>query len=277
MSVNLIVNADDYGRTQAISAGIRFAHLHGIVTSTTAMMNMPHVDADLEKAVQECPHLGLGLHLVLTSGKPVLPASRLPSLVEQDGRFPSADRFLDFMPTLDSQQVRAEWSAQVEKFVQVTGRNPDHLDSHHHTSYLSPTLFRIMLEITQQLGCGIRPPLSENSENLPLDLPPELASQPMDFIPSLLSEFNPPHPGNFYSSFYDQNATLDSMLNLLAGLTEGVSEIMCHPGFVDPEILTGSSYNAQRESERQILTDPILLEFMQDNLIHLKNYSHLVG
>lgn len=276
MTINLIVNADDYGRTPAISSGIRFAHLHGIVTSTTAMMNMPQVNADLLKAMEDCPHLGLGVHLVLTSGSPVLPAAHLHSLLDEDGRFPSAARFLDFLPTLDPDQVRSEWSAQVERFVKITGRNPDHLDSHHHTSYFSPVLFRIMLEISKQLGCGIRPPLSGQGGGLPLDLPPELASQPMDFIPSLLAEFAPPSPDNFYSSFYDQDATLDSLLNLLADLPDGVSELMCHPGFIDPEIMTVSSYNSQRESERQILTDPILLAFLQDNLIHLKNYSHLL-
>ncbi|MFH2038505.1 MAG: ChbG/HpnK family deacetylase, partial [Chloroflexota bacterium] len=50
MNKQLIVNADDYGRTRGVSSGIRSAHILGIVTSTTAMMNMPGVDNYLEDA-----------------------------------------------------------------------------------------------------------------------------------------------------------------------------------------------------------------------------------
>ena len=34
MGIRLIVNADDYGRTPGVSAGIRDAHQRGIVTSS---------------------------------------------------------------------------------------------------------------------------------------------------------------------------------------------------------------------------------------------------
>ena len=60
MPRQLIVNADDFGRTRGVSAGIVRAHLAGIVTSTTAMMNMPGVAADLHQAKAEAPRLGSG-------------------------------------------------------------------------------------------------------------------------------------------------------------------------------------------------------------------------
>ncbi len=47
MSRRLIVNADDFGRTRGTSAGIIRAHLNGIVTGTTAMMNLPGGNAIL--------------------------------------------------------------------------------------------------------------------------------------------------------------------------------------------------------------------------------------
>ena len=61
MTRQLIVNADDFGRTHGVSAGILRAHLEGIVTSATAMMNMPGVAADLRQAKTEAPRLGLGV------------------------------------------------------------------------------------------------------------------------------------------------------------------------------------------------------------------------
>ncbi len=48
----LIINSDDYGRTPDISRGIREAHLRGVVTSTTCMMNIPTTADDIAMALQ---------------------------------------------------------------------------------------------------------------------------------------------------------------------------------------------------------------------------------
>ena len=68
MSKRLIVNADDYGRTAGVVEGILRAHQRGIVTSTTAMMNMPGIEDALRRA-QSYPELGLGVHLVFSNLK----------------------------------------------------------------------------------------------------------------------------------------------------------------------------------------------------------------
>jgi predicted glycoside hydrolase/deacetylase ChbG (UPF0249 family) len=86
MGKQLIVNADDYGRTAGVVEGILRAHQQGIVTSTTAMMNMPGIEAALQRA-QSYPDLGLGIHLVFSAWRPLLPPERIPSLVDDDGAF----------------------------------------------------------------------------------------------------------------------------------------------------------------------------------------------
>jgi len=275
MLKRLIVNADDYGRTQGVSSGIRSAHINGIVTSTTAMMNIPGVENDLEKAQQDCPQLGLGVHLVLTAGKPLLPASQVPTLTDGKDHFPSALQFIKFMPGIDPDQVRSEWSSQIQKFIRLTGKKPDHLDSHHHTSYFSKTLFQIMLELAGKFECAIRPPLAEGGYGLPLDLPIELGDQPMGFIPALIKRFTPRLPENFFSSFYDQSATRENLLILLSNLPDGTSEIMCHPGLSDPDLMKGSSYNINREVELEILKDPAIKNCIGDHSIQLITYAHL--
>jgi predicted glycoside hydrolase/deacetylase ChbG (UPF0249 family) len=275
MSIQLIVNADDYGRTPGVSSGIRTAHLEGIVTSTTVMMNMPDVESDLEIVQKECPDLGVGVHLVLTAGMPILPVQEVPTLLDRQGHFPSAPGFLDLLAGIDPAQVRYEWEAQIQKFIRLTGKKPDHLDSHHHTSYFTTNLFMIMLELANELDCAIRPPLAEAGSDLPLDLPAELAGQNMDFIPSLLMRFKPRHPENFFSSFYDQAATLEKMMTILSNLPAGTSEVMCHPGFTDPDLKKTSSYNLQRETELGILKDPGLKTFIREHGIQLIPFSCL--
>jgi predicted glycoside hydrolase/deacetylase ChbG (UPF0249 family) len=55
MMKKLIVNADNYGHTAGVSEGIRQAHLHGIVTSTSVMMNRPATAQTIEDAARLCP------------------------------------------------------------------------------------------------------------------------------------------------------------------------------------------------------------------------------
>ena len=78
MTKRLIVNADDFGRTHQVSDGILSAHCDGIVTSTTVMMSMPGAARDLTRALAEAPKLGLGVHLVFTAGRPLLPPEWVP-------------------------------------------------------------------------------------------------------------------------------------------------------------------------------------------------------
>jgi predicted glycoside hydrolase/deacetylase ChbG (UPF0249 family) len=253
---SLIVNADDYGRTPNVSRGIRHAHLNGIVTSTTAMMNMPNVDADLQAARENCPRLGLGVHLTLTAAAPVLPAAQVKTLVTSDGRFLSHNDLVSRVNQVDVMQVKAEWQAQIEKFCALAGRLPDHLDSHHHTSYLTPALFEAMLELASQYRCAIRPLQARTERDLDRSYP-----RPV------------PHPDNLITEFYDSSATHDHLATILAGLQEGVSELMSHPGYSDDELMSGSSYNVQRENELQVLTDPRIKAMLKTNGIELHSFD----
>ncbi len=273
MSIRLIVNADDYGRTPGVSAGIREGHLRGIVTSTTAMMNMPGVEEALHQAIRQCPDLGLGVHLVLTAGRPLLSPGRIPSLTAGTDRFPRPPELIPRLPVLDPAEVQAEWQAQIELFVTTTGRAPDHLDSHHHSSYLTPALFQAMLELARAYDCGIRLPEASGGDAPMEDLPPQLQDLPA--IRRLLQEYQPRCPGRFVARFYGASATRDVLLDILAHLPEGATEVMCHPGFADDALLRGSGYGRQRESELAILTDPEVLAEVKARRIELIPFSRL--
>src|SRR5215468_7168133 len=110
----LIVNADDYGATPEVSRGILEAHLKGIVTSTSVMITSPGVVAGIQDAKRLAPNLGLGLHLTL-SGKgtrPMLPAERVPSLVQPDGTFYPFDQWFEHYDEFDPGEIVQELWAQ---------------------------------------------------------------------------------------------------------------------------------------------------------------------
>ena len=276
----LIVNADDYGLTAAVSVGIRQAHREGIVTSTTVMMNMPDVEAELPKALADCPGLGLGVHLVLTAGSPLLPPQQVASITRVSGgkNFPKLAAFVTSAEGLKAAEVKAEWRAQIEEFVRVAGRPPTHLDSHHHTSYLTPALFGAMLELAREYGCAIRRPLSTtaNVTDILGGLPPgsDLPERVQHFLPPmLLASTDVRRPDDFEQRFYGERATLATLDEMIGRLPEGVTELMCHPGIPDEQLSAISSYTRQRAVELEVLTNHRVRERLDAAGVRLASFS----
>ncbi len=272
MTKQLIVNADDYGRTAGVSRGIRQAHLKGLVTSTTALMTWAGVEEELRTAQRECPRLGLGVHLCLTSGRALLPAEQAPTLTPHFPDFPGLEEQAARLAEMSLEDIRAEWQAQIERFCAVTGQAPDHLDSHHHFSYAAPELFEVMLQLAFEYDCPVRFPHASPGL-LPDGAPEGAVEAAARYLPEILAHYETRHPDRFIDSFYDETATLENLLEILGGLEKGTSELMCHPGYADAAL--NSSYAKQRERELALLTDPLVLAEVDALEIQLVNFSAL--
>jgi predicted glycoside hydrolase/deacetylase ChbG (UPF0249 family) len=279
MVKKLIVNADDYGHTRGTSEGIRQAHLHGIVTSTTVMMNRPSAVDELKKSNEMCPNLGVGVHLILTTGKPLLSAKKVSTLIQPDGNFLKRDGFVRNIENINVDQARAEWDAQVSLFIKTTGRQPDHLDSHHHASYFTPALFEEMLLLAEEIGCPIRLPFNRSEPKMLDYLPVKLAKQDKEDFIVLLEKYSPVCPDRFFSNFYDEGATSQTLMDNFRSIRDSETgttfEIMCHPAIVDEELRQASEYKDQRANELQALIDPSLMSGLEACSIKLINFSSL--
>jgi len=87
----LIVTADDFGLSLRVNDAVERANRQGILSAASLMMGAPAVEDAVERA-RRLTSLGVGLHLTLLDGRPVLPPDEVPGLVESDGRF-SIDPF----------------------------------------------------------------------------------------------------------------------------------------------------------------------------------------
>jgi hypothetical protein len=241
---NLIINADDLGLTPGVSDGIIHGFDHGIVTSTSALMNTDHIHQDLLRTRQACPHLGIGVHMVITEGRPLLPIDKVPSLVDESGRFFELHHNPERIPTLNLDEVRAEWKTQIESFISC-GLRPDHLDSHHHISYFNSDIFRVMLDLAREYQLPIRYPPPEFIEDLG-----------EKNIVHWLDEYGVKAPAACITSFYGENNAVsqENILNVFNMLEDGTYEVMCHPGYADQELVENCSYSTPRELELEILT-----------------------
>jgi predicted glycoside hydrolase/deacetylase ChbG (UPF0249 family) len=278
----LIANADDFGRTPGVAAGVLRAHQQGIVTSATVMVNLPAVEAATRRARAEAPELGLGVHLNLTAGRPVLPAREVPDLVDSGGGFHPIRRFVARLGEVDLDQVRAELVAQIERF-RAWGEPPTHLDAHHHSLYLSSRLFRVLVALAEHYALPIRYPWPRRPVEVTdlndlatahridrEDLPEIVAA-----CHAVLRQSRIPTTDRCIVSFYGGGATLPHLLELIAGLPEGITELMCHPGEADAALRESSGYAEQREAEVQILTDPRVRDALETEGIELATFSTL--
>ena len=68
----LIVTADDFGLSGPVNEAVEEAHRRGILTAASLMVGAPAFD-DAVRRARAMPNLGVGLHLVLLDGRPVLP------------------------------------------------------------------------------------------------------------------------------------------------------------------------------------------------------------
>ncbi|NDJ75720.1 MAG: ChbG/HpnK family deacetylase [Chloroflexi bacterium] len=276
----LIVNADDFGRSPGVNRGIIDAHRTGIVTSTTVMINQPAAPAGLEDALQRAPHLGIGLHLNLTSGRPVSPPDTVPTLVDGDGQFYDIRRWPIAGLRFNTDELAHEITAQFERFVSLTGQPPDHLDAHHHATYLHPAAFKTMLGLAGQYALPLRASRLEAGPHGLLEvlqgLVLEQAQKLFEQLRAVIAGGPPPFwPARFETGFYGERATLGDLLVILTNLPDnGITELMCHPGYVDDDLRT-SRYVEQREAELAHLTHAATRECVQSEGIQLITFGDL--
>ena len=283
MTRKLIVNADDFGRTHQVSEGIQKAHRDGVVTSTTAMMNLPGAAHDLEHALKEVPQLGVGIHLVFTFGRPLLPPEWVSSLIDEHGHFLSQEAVLNDPARLDPDELRAEFKAQISAFEHAANRKPDHADCHHF-AHVHPRLFAVYHDLALDAGLPMRIPFPRQEAELadPALFPGNAAMLSDDTLKAIarqnwqrLAEKPVRAPDRFIAGFYGDTVSVDYLLNLLDRLPDGVNELMTHPGYSDEALAAGSSYNTARETEIAVLTDPRIRQRVADLGIELTTYASL--
>lgn len=280
----LIINADDFGYTAGVSRGILKAHQAGVVTSTSVMVNFPAANTWVKRALAECPNLGLGLHLTLTAGRPAAPPDQIPDLVRDDGAFYRKDDLLPRLPQVSRDQLAAEFDAQVKRFQQIAGRLPDHLDSHHHLTYLSPILLDVFAALAHRLQVPVRNPLPRSGidEIIVRDFLSGVAvesqrdayaGEMLRILHGFASSSGIPMPDGFIPDFYGERAILGELLLILLDVPDGVSELMCHPGEVDDALVAQSSYTTRRQAELDALTHPSVREVIQSEFIQLVTFA----
>ncbi|GAC1492709.1 MAG: chitin disaccharide deacetylase [Candidatus Limnocylindrales bacterium] len=248
----LIVNADDLGRATGINAGIARAHRDGIVTATTFMVGAP---ASLAAGLlaRELPGLDVGVHLALTYGRPVTGPSRIPSLVDPGGAFPTRSEAFLGTGRAVPEEALIEYRAQFERARDLLGRAPSHLDSHHWL-HDEPALEWAITELAGEVDVPVRQHSAAQRDRF--------RAAGLRTTDVFRRDFQ--HGGHI---------GVPRLMALLGANTVGVTELMCHPGDPDAELAATSAYAADRTVELATLCDPAVVAAVRDLGITLATFA----
>ena len=287
---NLIVNADDLGWTKGVNRGIAEAHRNGIVTSTSLLANGCAFDDGVEIA-RALPRLGVGVHLNLSDGKPVAPVEKVSNLAGENGEFSGGPESLLFRLTaksLSPKEVEIEWNAQIEK-VRAAGVQPTHLDGHKHVQML-PGLFRVALRLAKKHGIEavrvsheastLRAALTGGSESTSVVLKQGVQARGLKLLARdarKIAERSGIATSDYFCGIAQTGVlTKKGVLQLLASLPEGTTELMCHPGYADGDLKSSATrLQASRQTELEILTDNEVRKNIAALGIRLINYEEI--
>lgn len=205
----LIVNADDFGYSFGINKGIVEAHKNGIVTSTTVMVDAEA--ADEASTLIQYPDLSVGLHFY-------------PKSLED---------------------IEGEFKRQLDKFISLLGKAPDHIDTHKRNPADEPEIERIIRNYSIKNKVPVRG---------------------FGYV-KLIESF-------FAENRSEEEVTLEKLKKAIDEATEQYNEIMCHAGHSDDFLRSISSYNDIRDKELKALTDPTIKEYIASKPnLQLGNWS----
>src|SRR5439155_20536091 len=147
----------------------------------------------------------------------------------------------------EAEGVAAQCERQLARFRELTGTLPTHVDSHHDVHHDARVLPQV-LAVARQAGAPVR------------------------------GHSGARHLGSFYGQWggatHREQIGVEGLLRLLdAEVREGVTELSCHPGYVEPEFR--SSYVAERELELRTLCDPRVRQAIRDWGIRLIGFRDL--
>ena len=146
----LIITADDYGMSRAVNDAIDAGIEAGLITTTNVMTNMPLYKEAIKLKGKK--GVSVGIHWVLACGKPVLPATEVPTLVSSNGEFYPYPEFRKRLrkKLISYADIKKELVAQYKLYYDLMGQ-PDYWNTHQNT-HVDFGIYRLFVDTAAELG-----------------------------------------------------------------------------------------------------------------------------
>lgn len=254
----IIFNADDIGYSEAVTLGIIKAHQDGVIVTTTMMTNMLAAPF-AAKLLKENPGLYCGQHSNIVIGHPVSDPKLLPSLVDENGCFNVKARLKQGLK-LNVEEIKIEVRAQAERFKELMGHYPTHIEGH---AVFDPGLSIAIREVATEIGVHYTDSsVSFKDGKMVVERDTHNSGWEVPVRPKV--------------AYYQDKVSLDYWLEDQSELLkEDLVEMHTHPGYIDQDLLDWSSYNITRAKEVQIACDPRLKEWAEKNQVQFITFEDI--
>ena len=269
----VIVTADDFGISTPVNEAIEDAYRHGILTTTCLMVGAPAAD-DAVRRAKQIPQMGVGLHIVIVCGRPILAASQVPDLVDASGSFDTnlfrAGVRYFFLPHVRRQLAR-EIRAQFEAF-KKTGLSLDHVNAHNHL-HIHPTVFSMILRIGKDYGLrAIRIPFEPPPPQCKVSMAEHFVGMWISLMRRRAARYEIRVNDRMYGLRDTGRMNLERLKPILESLPDGVSEVVCHPATRRGPETEDAAYHYQFEEEyRALLHDDVRRAVKDADLISFRD------
>jgi predicted glycoside hydrolase/deacetylase ChbG (UPF0249 family) len=282
MVKRLIVNADDFGLTAGVNRAVIELHQAGVLPSTTLMANAAASHDAIQLALAN-PSLGVGCHIVLVDGAPVLSPSAIPNLTRGSGgtfRISLGRFFRDLYNPASTASSRADLATEIEaeataqiRLLQSRGLRLTHVDTHKHT-HMFPAILRPVLRAAR--ACGItrvRNPFDSawsrhTAPSVTLLRRAQVAALSRFEVHALriVAEHGFTTTDGTIGVLITGSLNAESLRRTLANMPDGTWELVTHPGYHDADLdAVRTRLKASREIERLALSS--LKDFPKIELI----------
>lgn len=257
----IILNADDFGRHTLINRAVERGVADGILRSATIMPGGAAFD-DAVALARRTPALGVGIHLTLVNGNPVLPPAEIPTLVTEAGGFADDHTALTvrvLRGAVNLAEVRAELAAQLRR-VEAAGIHPTHADSHQHMHVL-PGVLGIALDLCRAAGIPAmrapRAPLFAGNFGGIGQLIGRAGLAVLARRAAAKARARGIRvPDHFAGIVAGEAVNTEALTQIAAGLEEGVTEVMLHPGTSNAVLIRDCLWNHDFEAELAAVCAP---------------------
>jgi predicted glycoside hydrolase/deacetylase ChbG (UPF0249 family) len=270
--MKLIVTADDFAITDAVTDGILKAARDGALTQTGLFSNMEGAEYAVNRLLKEAPHICLGQDINLVCGKPVSDPKLIPSLVQEDGSFKTSGMHRVWDKTepnhIPYEEAYIEVENQVKRYIELVGHAPEYISGH---SYGTEETRKAMDDVAakygvirsdamyKKLGVGSGPEtaawnkVTETDANgkWKFDAETQLSRDPLQMF-------------------------IDGKLEYLTkALKEnGIAHIHTHTGYADRNLFRRSSFTLIRIMEQDFICSPELMNWIKENQVELVNFRN---
>lgn len=275
----LIVNADDFGWTEGINAGIIETYKNGLTTSATLLATGAARDDAVRQARAE-PSLGVGVHLSYELGRPLIAGERLWAIFRRDGtaRYGTLGLWAGVgCRKAARRQLREHFRSQIEWVIEQ-GVAPTHVDTHKHVHY-NPIIMRMVCVLAGEYGIpAVRLPAESwrrgpggRFTKLQLLLLRGTVSRNRACVRSHNLAATDRLVGVALTGRWTKAAFLDTLERVPAGWTE----LMVHPGRSDGLAGEATRLVQSRGEELAILVDSEVKDRCGHHGINLVSYREL--